>query len=99
MAAIQGLAQAQFNLGLCFSKGCGVTTDYVQAFNWCKKSAVQGFADAECFVGLCYFSGEGVARDLKETLEWLKKAVRQGHKGAINAVKEIAEYLRVRTAG
>ena len=73
--------------------------DSVQAFNWFKKAAVQGLADAEYALYLCYSNGAGVAMDIKEGKKWLKKAVRQGHKGAINAVKEIAEYLRVRTAG
>ena len=97
--AEQGNSDAQFKLGLRYFKGDGVEKDFVQAFNWFTKSAVQGFADAEYFVGICYFSGLGVAMDLKETFEWLKKAVMQGHKEAINSVKEIAELLRVRTAG
>ena len=34
LAAKQGIAQAQFNLGVMYEKGTGVTQDYVQAHMW-----------------------------------------------------------------
>ncbi|MCZ6772120.1 MAG: sel1 repeat family protein [Proteobacteria bacterium] len=40
--AEQGYAMAQFNLGVMYAKGHGVTTDYVQAHMWFNLAAAQG---------------------------------------------------------
>ena len=41
-AAEQGVAAAQYNLGVCYYKGEGVSQDYVQAVSWWCKAAEQG---------------------------------------------------------
>jgi TPR repeat protein len=41
-AADQGLAEAQYNLGVMYVNGKGVLKDYKQAVYWCQKSADQG---------------------------------------------------------
>jgi TPR repeat protein len=46
-AAEQEDVEAQYNLGVCYENGYGVTNDYSQAVYWYKKSADQGYADAE----------------------------------------------------
>ncbi len=46
-AAAQGLAQAQYNLGLMYAEGRGVQRDDVQAVAWLQKAAAQGFAQAQ----------------------------------------------------
>jgi TPR repeat protein len=45
LAADQGLALAQFNLGLMYANGLG-PQDYVQAHMWLSLSATQGTQDA-----------------------------------------------------
>ena len=45
-AAEQGLADAQYNLGLCYGKGVGVAQNYTEAVKWIKKAAKQGNAGA-----------------------------------------------------
>ncbi|MDO9914553.1 sel1 repeat family protein, partial [Glaesserella parasuis] len=45
--AEQGIALAQFNLGLMYSKGRGVNQDYHQAVKWYQKAAEQGEAAAQ----------------------------------------------------
>ena len=62
-AAEQGLADAQFNLGVCHYKGEGVVKDFVQAVSWWRKAAEQGHADAQFNLGNSYRTGEGVATD------------------------------------
>ncbi len=42
MAAKQGEARAQYNLGLMYANGQGVPQDYVQAYFWISLSAAQG---------------------------------------------------------
>ena len=40
--AAKGEASAQFNLGLMYAKGQGVTQDYAEAVRWYRKAADQG---------------------------------------------------------
>ena len=46
-AAQRGLAQAQFNLGVAYEIGYGVTQDKEEAVKWYTKAAQQGFAPAQ----------------------------------------------------
>ena len=45
--AEQGLAAAQFDLGVLYENGDGVRQDYVEAVNWYRLSAEQGYAMAQ----------------------------------------------------
>ena len=40
-------AQAQFNLGRCYSDGRGVDKDYAEAIKWHRKAADQKYAEAD----------------------------------------------------
>jgi len=42
LAAAQGNANAQLNLGIMYGKGEGVPEDYVQAYAWLNLAAAQG---------------------------------------------------------
>ena len=46
-AAEQGIAEAQFILGMRYAAGRGVRQDYAEAIKWYRKSAEQGFARSE----------------------------------------------------
>jgi TPR repeat protein len=46
MAAEQGLAEAQTNLGVMYYKGTGVPQDHVEAYAWWSVAAAGGDADA-----------------------------------------------------
>ena len=59
-AAEQRLAQAQFNLGVMYAEGTGVTQVYAEAVKWFRKAAEQGFVQAQSDLGSMYYSGEGV---------------------------------------
>ena len=62
-AAEQGFADAQYNLGWCYSNGTGVLQDYKQAVYWYTKASEQGYANAQYNLGVCYYKGEGVRKD------------------------------------
>ena len=51
MAAEQGFAKAQYNLGKCCYLGRGVQQDYTEAVKWYKLAADQGNADAQYMLG------------------------------------------------
>jgi TPR repeat protein len=63
MAAEQGHAWAQYNLGGMYLRGQGVPQDYKEAAKWWRKAAEQGDAGAQCNLGVMYEKGDGVPRD------------------------------------
>ncbi len=77
--AVQGQADAQYELGSMYHAGQGVAAqDYAQAVSWYRKAAEQGLADAQAYLGVMYDNGFGVAKDVKQALAWWRKAAEQG---------------------
>ena len=70
LAAEQGDAVAQSNLGTCYFGGEGVEQDYGEAVKWFKKAAEQEQANAQYNLGLCYEKGFGVEQDYKEAVKF-----------------------------
>ena len=61
--AEQGLADAQYNLGVMYRDGQGVPRDHKTAVKWLKLAAEQGDANAQLNLGLMYGDGAGVIQD------------------------------------
>lgn len=83
--ADQGDAEAQYNLGVMYYDGEGVTRDYQQAFTWFKKAAAQGHAEAQYRLGKAYYEFHGASGVPKNDLQaalWYRRAADQGHVGA-----------------
>jgi len=80
--AEEGLAEAQYNLGLMCKKGEGTSQDYKEAIKWFTKAAEQGHASAQYNLGLMYKKGDGAPQDYKEAIKWWTKAAKQGHASA-----------------
>ncbi|KXB91570.1 tetratricopeptide repeat protein [Megasphaera hutchinsoni] len=76
--AEQGDAAAQYQLGVCYEHGKGVTQDYKKAVEWYQKAAEQGHTAAQYYLSLCYAKGKGVAQDFVKAVKWSKKAAEQG---------------------
>ena len=53
LAAEQGNANAQFNLGLMYANGEGVPEDDAEAVRWYRLAAEQGNANAQSISGSC----------------------------------------------
>jgi TPR repeat protein len=83
-AADQGIAGAQFSLGVCYDFGDGVTQDHAEAVKWYRKAADQGIAGAQNNLGNCYRDGQGVAQDQAEAIKWYRKAADHGESRAQN---------------
>ena len=81
-AADQGLAAAQYNLGLMYDGGRGVQQNDTKACEWYQKAADQGFAAAQYNLGLMYDGGHGVQQDETKACEWYQKAADQGFAAA-----------------
>jgi len=80
--AEQGLAKAQYNLGLMYKSGEGTPQDYAAAIKWFTKSAVQNHVGAQYNLGLMYKNGDGIPHDYKKAIKWWTKAAEQGHASA-----------------
>ena len=63
MAAEQGFAAAQFNVGNMYSTGRGVGQDLFEANLWYKQAAEKGVLEAQFNLGLAYEAGRGVKKD------------------------------------
>ncbi|MHC8510323.1 MAG: tetratricopeptide repeat protein [Rhodospirillales bacterium] len=82
-----GDAKAQFNLGLVYAKGEGVTQNRAKAFKWYRAAAEQGYAGAQFGLGLAYVLGDGVTQNSAEAAKWFRAAAEQGHTEAQDALK------------
>ena len=76
--AEQGVAEAQFNLGVCYYEGNGVSRNYLEAVKWYRKAGEQDYAKAQFNLGLCYELGNGVSQNYLEAVKWYRKAAEQG---------------------
>ena len=82
LAAEQGHASAQNNLGVMYGTGEGVLEDDAAAVRWYRLAAEQGYADAQFNLGLMYDTGEGVPEDDAEAVRWYRLAAEQGYADA-----------------
>ena len=79
MAADQGLATAQYALGLLYEHGRGTEKDYAKAREFYEKAADCGDPWAQNNLGFLYSHGKGVDQDTEKAMEWYRKAAAQGH--------------------
>ncbi len=73
-----GDAEAQYNIGVMFDEGAGVSQDLAAAADWYRRAGEQGFLDAQTNLGMMYYHGQGVERDLQEAANWFRTAADQG---------------------
>ena len=62
-AALNGVALAQYNLGICYAKGEGVPRDLAQAARWYREAALRGITYAQHNLANLHYRGEGVPKD------------------------------------
>lgn len=79
IAAAAGDAVAQYNLGMMYLKGDGVSENAKMAVDWLQKAAKQGFSAAQFNLGILHLGGLGVTQDAAKAVMWFKKAAAQGH--------------------
>ena len=77
--AEQGQAAAQYNLGIMYEYGRGVTQNDVEAVKWYRKASVQGVSVAQYKLGVMYDNGWGVPPSDTEAVRWYGNAAEQGH--------------------
>jgi TPR repeat protein len=77
-AAIQGDANAQYNLGVLYEKGLGVRQDDVRALLWYHSAAEQSHPVAQLNLGTLYAEGRGIPLSYEEARRWFQAAAENG---------------------
>ena len=90
LAADQGDAEAEYNLGVTYDEGEGVPQDDAEAARRYRLAADQGHVSAQFNLGVMYGSGKGVPQDDVEAHMWLNLATAQA------PANERDEYVKER---
>ncbi len=78
MAADGGQVDAQFNLGLMYFRGLGISQDDVMAASMFQQAAEQDHANAQYSLGVMFAFGRGVDQDYEIAREWFLQAADNG---------------------
>lgn len=76
--AAQGVAGAEFNLGLMDAKGQGVTQSYAEALKWWHLAAAQGYVWADYNLGLLFLMDFDSQDSTKQIRSYLREAASSG---------------------
>jgi TPR repeat protein len=79
IAAKEGLALAQYNLGILYFTGRGVERDADEAYRWTSAAAEQGHVAAQFNLATLLMTGEGVTKDASSAVSWYSRAAKAGH--------------------
>lgn len=76
--ADEGLASAQFGIGLLYASGFSVPLDDDQALKWYSLAAKQGHGAAQCNLAVMHANGWGVPQSNEEAFKLYSLAAEQG---------------------
>ena len=93
MAADQGDASAQFNIGFMYKHGEGVPKNFIEAMGWYGKAADQGFAKAQFNLAGMYYKGEGVQQNFIKAYVWWSLALENGYEKAKHNLEELRSKM------
>jgi TPR repeat protein len=77
-AAQQGLAEAQYRVGVLTRDGHGVAQDFGEAVKWLRAAADQGHASSITELGRLLWFGSRVPKDPNEAVQLFERAAAQG---------------------
>ena len=84
LAAEQGLARAQYNLGVAYDTARGVSEDQSLAVKWYRRAAEQGDVNAEDNLGVKNETGKGTPQDFEKAVGWYMQAAQPAFKAQYN---------------
>jgi hypothetical protein len=93
LAAKQGDARAQNNLGLMYANGQGVPRNYKTAVKWYTLAAEQGHSFAQSILGQMYRKGQGVPQDYVYAHMWGHIAASNGSEDGGKLRDKVAKRL------
>lgn len=77
-AALGGVANARYNLGVLYHQGLGVSQDTSKAINWYKAAAAQNHPEAQYNLGIAYIEGVGTEYNPQKAASNFESAARSG---------------------
>ncbi len=90
MAAVNGDADSQVELGVMYTKGIGVVLNYARAEYWFSKAADQRCGEALYYLGVLYQAGvPGVQRDTDKAARYVTASALAGFKPIRNRLVEL----------
>ena len=91
--AEQGVAEAQFNVGLLHFHGSGVEQSYAEARVWYERAADQGYGRAQYDLAVLLIEGKGGRVDEVGAHAWFTLAGQQRYEDARKRRKRVAKQL------
>ncbi len=82
-AAIQGNADAQYDLGLLYHKGYGVKRDNDKALEWWEKAAKNGEGAMQYRLGMVYLEGKATKKNPQKAAYWMERAAAKNYRSAL----------------
>lgn len=76
-AAIGGIANARYNLGVLYHQGLGVPRDLVQAIGWYRAAAHLDHPEAQYNLGIAHIEGIGTPYDPQMAASYFRSAARK----------------------
>jgi uncharacterized protein len=93
LAATQGHAEAQNNLGVMYKDGKGVAENFKAATKWFRLAAEQGNVNSQYQLGWIYTVGTGSKQDIVYAHMWLNLVASRGQKGGMELRDKIARQM------
>lgn len=95
--AMQGDAEAQYNLGRMYDNGDGVVAQNSdKAKEWYLKAADQGYGQAQYSLGFYYNYGRHEPVNIMEALKWYRLAADGGHEAAKHQYHLLSYFVETR---
>lgn len=82
--AEEGVAEAQFYMGVMHAEGQDLPHDYTRAADWYTLAAHQGHPQAQNYLGLLYYEGRGVTKSFREAFIYFELAAADDYVDAQN---------------
>jgi TPR repeat protein len=93
-AMAQGSADAQYNLGVCFRRGLGVSVDGRQAEQHYREAAHRNHTSAQLALGDLIATRAATEADLNEASHWYQVAADAGNEVAKSRLARLSEARR-----
>jgi hypothetical protein len=89
----QGDADAQYQMGILYHNGEGVTQSDTMAVEWFQRAADQGYVGSQSTLGAYYEAGRGVPQDFSKAYFWSVLAVAQGDENSKFRMQDLAARM------
>lgn len=79
VAAAEGNALAEYQVGSRYARGMGVNQDLAEAARWFKRAAERGYAPAQYRLATHFERGAGVSKNLDNAKSWYSRSAETGN--------------------